>query len=101
MAKRPDLTGHQKKIVNRYYENRDTISTTKLAEVISSLYLEDDPKKSGRLWKSAETALVNLGVAGPVAASLVAARDVRALAEAAEKIARDGGGAGVRGPKTT
>lgn len=86
MAKRPELSNHQKKIVNRYYEHRDTISATKLSELVSELYLcVGDEKKSARLWKQAATALKNLGVKEPEAERIVATRDLKALAVQAGK----------------
>lgn len=86
MAKRPDLSNHQKKIVNRYYEHRDTISATKLSELVSELYLcVGDEKKSARLWKQAATALKNLGVKEGEAERIVETRDLKALAVQAGK----------------
>lgn len=89
MAKRPELSTHQRKIVNRYYEHRDTISATKLSELVSELYVATgDQKKSDRLWKQAGTALKNLGVAPGEIERLTAARDLKALAAHAGKSAR-------------
>lgn len=88
MAKGQHLTKYQKGIVNRYYEHRETINTTKVAETISELYLCDDPKKAARLWKSAELALTNLGVPAAKIAPIVARKDVKALAELAQKVGR-------------
>jgi len=63
MAKRPDLSSTQKKIVDRYYQNKESLNANKLGELVSDLYLAlDDDKKSTRLWKQAATALKNLGV---------------------------------------
>ncbi|MCL4220271.1 MAG: hypothetical protein KJZ65_02760 [Phycisphaerales bacterium] len=86
MAKRPDLTNQQKKIVSRYYEHRDTISATKLSELVGELYLcAGDEKKSARLWKQAATALKNLGVKETEADRIVTTRDLKALALQAGK----------------
>ena len=59
MARR-DLTTHQRKIVSRYYEHRDTIMVHKLGEIVGELALASDEKTRGRLWKRAEKALGNL-----------------------------------------
>lgn len=48
-----EFTAGQKKIVDRYYQNRDTIALTKLQEIISELYLTEG-KAADRLWKRAE-----------------------------------------------
>jgi hypothetical protein len=85
MAKGQHLTPYQKGIVNRYYEHKDTINATKLAETVSELYLCTDAKKAAKLWKTAELALTNLGVPAGKVAPVVAKKDVRVLAELAQK----------------
>jgi hypothetical protein len=88
MAKGQHLTKYQKGIVNRYYEHKDTINATKLAEAVSEIYLADDPKKAAKLWKTAELALTNLGVKPEQVAAIIATKDIKALAEVAQKAAR-------------
>jgi len=88
MAKGQHLTPYQKGIVNRYYEHKDTINATKLAETVSELYLCDDAKKAAKLWKTAELALTNLGVPPARVAAVVGGKDVKALAELAQKAGR-------------
>ncbi len=88
MAKGQHLSKYQKGIVNRYYEHKDTINATKLAETVSEIYLADDPKKAARLWKTAELALTNLGVKPAQIAPIIANKDIKALAELAQKAAR-------------
>ena len=70
MAKRPDLSSCQKKIVNRYYLHRGTIVITRLQEIISDLYLAEG-KKADQLWKRAETALRGLNTEPELPASRV------------------------------
>jgi DhnA family fructose-bisphosphate aldolase class Ia len=55
------FTPYQKDVVKRYYENKGTVATQKLGEIVSELYLEPDAKKLARLWESAGTALLNAG----------------------------------------
>lgn len=88
MAKGQHLTKYQKGIVNRYYEHKESINATKVAETVSELYLCDDPKKAARLWKTAELALTNLGVPPAKIAPVVARKDVKALAELAQHAGR-------------
>ena len=57
MAEKKPLTPHQKGIVRRYYENREAISTQKLGEIVSELYLCTSPKKADRLWERISTEL--------------------------------------------
>ncbi|MFH2002198.1 MAG: hypothetical protein ABIK28_21170 [Planctomycetota bacterium] len=86
MAKERSYTPHQKGLIKRYYENKDHLMTQKLGEIVSDLYLCTDTKKAGRLWKSAETALINLGVIKELAEDICACRDLAALAKEVEKI---------------
>ena len=53
MAKGQFHTQYQKGIIKRYYENKDDLSTQKLGEIVSELYLETNPAKRTRLWASA------------------------------------------------
>jgi hypothetical protein len=86
MAKGQFLSGHQKGIVKRYYENKDNISTQKLGEIVSELYLETSPAKVKRLWASAETALVNLGASKARVEKIVAEKNLQALAKLVEEL---------------
>ena len=86
MAKGQHLSRHQKGIVNRYYEHRDTIMLGKLGEAVSELYLCDSEAKAKKLWKSVETALTNLKVPPARAAKLIASRDVKGLAALLQEV---------------
>jgi hypothetical protein len=86
MAKHQWLTPHQKGIVRRYYDNKDNVALQTLSEIVSDLYLCTDPKQAERLWKKAQTALVNAGVRQEKAASTVAARDLKALAALIQEV---------------
>jgi hypothetical protein len=81
MAKRPDLSSSQRKIVDRYYEHRGTIHATKLAELVSEIAVETEPKKLDRLWKSASDYLVKCGVDAKVVGTTISTRDLRLLGE--------------------
>lgn len=69
-----DFTRHQKKIVDRYYDNRDNIMVTKLSELVSELYLAETDKKRDQLWKRAELAMRNLKWKEPIIAHQMAQR---------------------------
>lgn len=81
MAKGQWLNPHQKGIVRRYYEHRDTLATQKLGEIVSELYLCEDDSKADRLWKKVRTALKNAGAPAGRAAQVVKDRDLEGLAE--------------------
>ena len=81
MAKHQYLSPHQKGIVKRYYEHKDTIASQKLGEIVSELYLCESAKKADRLWKRARTALFNAGANKVAVEKLMADRDVERLAK--------------------
>jgi len=81
MAKGDYLTPHQKGIVRRYYEHKDSLMVQKLTEIVSELYLCEDRKKADRLWKKVRTALDHVYDGKARIESIVAARDLEALAE--------------------
>lgn len=82
MAKQ-HLSRYQKGIVNRYYEHRETIYATKLSELVSEIAVSEGEKKTEKLWKSAGEYLVKCKVPAADAATIVASRNVKRLAEIA------------------
>lgn len=88
MAKGQDLSRHQKGIVRRYYEHRDTIALARLGEIVSDLALCESEKKAAALWKSAATFLKNAGAGPDEADRIIAARDVRALADLVGRLSK-------------
>ncbi len=86
MAKGQHLSSYQQGIVKRYYKNKDTLATQKLGEIVSELYLEKNPKKLDRLWKSAATALEQAGADKARVDKVVLERDLEGLAELVGKI---------------
>ncbi len=80
MAKREFLSPYQRKIVRRYYEHKDDLAHQRLSEIVSELYLCEDPKKAERLWQRAQSALLNVGASKARIESLTASRDLKALA---------------------
>ncbi len=81
MAKGQHFSSHQKGIVKRYYEHRETLSTQKLGELVSELYLERDRKKLDRLWQKVETALEGAGADKARIARVVSRQNVQELAD--------------------
>lgn len=78
---------YQKDLIKRYYDNIEDISTQKLGEIVSDLYLETKSLRKLQLWKSAETALNHL--LGPkekaTIDAVIASKDVKQLAKLVEK----------------
>ena len=76
-----DYTPNQRKIIDRYYDNRDGIMLSKLSELVTELYLADTEPKRERLWKRVETAMKNLKIKEGTAAHILAKRNVEVLAK--------------------
>lgn len=55
MAKK--LTAYQRKVIRRYYENRDAIDSQKLAEIVTDLYLATNDRRRTQLWARARKLL--------------------------------------------
>jgi hypothetical protein len=58
---RQDYTPYQQKIIKRYYDNLDTLSLQRLAELAGELYLSSG-KKRQRVWENVVAAMQKLGV---------------------------------------
>ncbi len=56
-----DFTAGQQKIIKRYYDNLDTISLQRLADLVGELYLTEGKKKE-RAWQNAFKAMEKLEV---------------------------------------
>lgn len=57
----PDYSDYQKKIISRYYDNRDQQDEQKLAELVTNLYLAEG-KKRAKLWEQARTYMERIKV---------------------------------------
>ena len=87
MANGQEYTKGQEKIIGRYYDNRDSIMSNKLGEIVSELYLCEESKKREKLWESARIALVNAGVNSPRIATIISEKNVESLGKLVNEIA--------------
>ncbi|MCC5828244.1 MAG: hypothetical protein JJU36_02240 [Phycisphaeraceae bacterium] len=88
MAKRPDLTRGQQRIVKRYYEHQDTIRSNNLAEIVSELYLAETEGRRKQLWTRARKALEGLKADPVTMQRVLESQDVAGLAKLAERLGR-------------
>lgn len=86
MAKRPDLTQHQRGIVKRYYASLDSITSQKLQELVSDLYLAA-PEEREKLWKRVSAALAKTAARDSRVQRVLDSRDVQALARLVGELA--------------
>jgi hypothetical protein len=80
MAKQ-NFTAYQKGIVDRYYENQDTIALQTLQELVTELYLAENDKKREKLWERAHKAMVKLKVQQQIMDHILAKGSVEILAK--------------------
>ena len=80
MAQGREYTAHQRGIINRHYQNRDTILLTRLGEIVSELALAESDKVKNRLWKRAEQALRASSAKPERVERVISAKSVEALA---------------------
>ena len=79
MANR-DYSNYQKKVINRFYENRDQIDLQRLGEMVTSLYLASGTKRA-KLWATAEAMMTRLKVPESRVTHVVSTDDPAMLAE--------------------
>ena len=73
-------TPHQKKVIGRYYRERDRIMLTRLGEIVTELYLADTEAKVNRLWGRADKAMKTLQVPASIAEHILTERNPEILA---------------------
>ncbi len=79
MSKR-DYSKHQHEVIDRYYQNLDSIMLQKLQELVSELYLAKDGPKEDRLWERVEKAMVKLKTPKTISEYIMRKRQVEILA---------------------
>lgn len=83
-----EFSHSQRKIINRYYDNHDTILATRLGEIVTDIALaQGDPKKLDRLWKRAEQALSKTKLKPESWKKIIESRDPKQLALLISKLA--------------
>jgi hypothetical protein len=80
MAKQ-QYSDYQKKVIDGYYGNLDTIMLGKIGELITELYLADTPQKKENLWKRVAKAMAKLKVPTSVAEHILKSKNVVILAK--------------------
>lgn len=89
MAGGQEYSRTQRKIIDRYYQNEDTIVATRLAEIVSDMALAGgDEKKLGRLWKRAEQALARTTLNPAEVRTVLGRRDIEGLGRLAGRLAK-------------
>lgn len=96
MANGREYSSRQRKAIGNYYEHIDTIVAQKLGEIVSDLYLQEDPRRANTLWKSALTQLKKTKADANHVNNVIASRDVEKLAALVNELTADPGAAAQR-----
>ena len=89
MAGGREYSKTQKKIIDRYYENQDTIVAQRLGEIVTELFLAiGNEKKTNQLWTRAEKALARSSLNKGAVARVLRERDLEGLGRLAGEASR-------------
>ncbi|MBI2806300.1 MAG: hypothetical protein HYX68_15075 [Planctomycetes bacterium] len=80
-----DYTANQQKIIKRYYDNLDTISLDRLAELVGELYLAEGKKKE-KAWQAAIKVMHTLEVPQSRIDNLAQRQDPTLVAELVKEL---------------
>ena len=81
---------HQQKIIQNYYDNRDSISLQRAQELVTELYLSEG-KKRQRYWEQLSGHLIKLGVKQAQIDHLVAKDNPELVAKTVQKLVEKSG----------
>jgi len=80
-----EFSEYQKKVIRRYYDNREEGDEQRFAELVTNLYLAEG-KKRAKLWEQAETYMTRMRVPPSRIAHLMKSQDVALLAEVVQEL---------------
>ena len=75
-----DYSNYQKKVIGRYYDNREQADNQRLSELVTNLYLAEG-KKRAKFWETAEEIMRRLKVPESRIAHVLSTDDPAILAE--------------------
>lgn len=75
-----EYSSYQRKVISRYYENRDQMDDQRLSELVADLYLAEG-KKRAKLWTTAQELMERLGVPASRVTHVCETDDAALLAE--------------------
>ena len=80
-----DFNDYQKKVIKRYYDNREQVDEQRLAELVANLYLSEG-KKRAKMWETAREIMVRLKVAPSRVEHVLKTADPAQLAEVVKEL---------------
>jgi len=76
-----EYSSYQKKVIQNYYQHKDTIVLTRLQELVTELYLAETPAKKKKLWQQVEKALDKMKLKPAAKAHILEKQNVEILAK--------------------
>jgi hypothetical protein len=80
-----EYSSYQKKVIQNYYQHKDTIVLTRLQELVTELYLAETEAKTKKLWQQVEKALDKIKLKPTAKAHILEKQDVQILAKSLEQ----------------
>ncbi len=80
-----DYSNYQKKVIRRFYDNREQVDEQRLAELVTNLYLSEG-KKLQKLWTQAEETMLRLRIPKKRVEHLINTKDPALIAEVVKEI---------------
>ena len=80
-----EYSNYQKKVIRRFYENREQGDEQRLAELVTNLYLSSG-KKLEKLWEQARETMLRLKVPQKRVDHLLTAKDPALIAEVVKEL---------------
>ena len=80
-----EYSDYQKKVIRRFYENRESGDEQRLAELVTNLFLSEG-KKREKLWTQARDTMLRLKVPQQRVEHLLTARDPALIAEVVKEL---------------
>ena len=80
-----EYSEYQKKIIRRFYDNRESGDEQRLAELVTNLYLSQG-KKREKLWTQAEETMLRLKVPRKRIEHLIKTKDPALIAEVVKEL---------------
>jgi len=81
----PEYSNYQKKVIQRFYDNRESGDEQRLAELVTNIFLSDG-KKLAKLWVQAEETMLRLKVPTKRVEHLIKTKDPALIAEVVKEI---------------
>jgi hypothetical protein len=81
-----ERSNYQKKVIKRYYDNREQIDRQRLGELVTNLYLTTGAKKLATFWETAAEIMQRLGVPPGRIQHVIGTADPAQLAEVVKEI---------------